>query len=142
MTILRKTRERLQRLVDDLEAVPVPVRLKAAILDRIEAEPPRVETDRKGGITAVNPAFFELCGYKFSEVRGRKPGVFLQGQDSDPKASSAMRAAIKKGRPCTVENINYHKDGSPYRVRITMEPVLTKGKVTGFRAVEEKLPLA
>jgi hypothetical protein len=36
--------------------------------------------------------------------------------------------------------VNYHKDGSSYRVRIEIEPLCDEaGDVTGFQAVETKL---
>ncbi len=130
----------LSRLVDDLESVPAPAGLQARVFERIDAQPARVETDPKGGIVSINPAFTGLCGYGFAEIKGRKPGSFLQGAETDPKAVDAMRQAIKKARPCTVEIINYRKDGSAYRVRIAMEPICDeKQQLTGFRAAETQL---
>ncbi len=127
----------LRRLVDDLSGVSVPATLHARILDRINAEPARVETDRKGAIVWINPAFTGLCGYSFAEIRGRKPGSFLQGKESDPEVTNLLRQAVKKGTPCTVEMINYHKAGSPYHVRIAVEPLRDENdELTGFRAAE------
>lgn len=142
VTIQRKTEEGLRRLVGDLENLPAPGHLKQAVLRRIETEPARVETDRHGGIVAINPAFTGLCGYHFSEIRGRKPGSFLQGAGTDPAVVATLRQAVKNGEPCTVEILNYHKDGSPYRVRISLEPIHTDGELTGFRAAETALPAA
>lgn len=142
MTIHRKTEEGLRRLVGDLENIPAPSHLKQAVLRRIEAEPARVETDRDGGIVAINPAFTGLCGYHFSEIKGRKPGSFLQGAGTDPETVAILRQAVKNGESCTVEMVNYHKDGSPYLVRIAVEPIRHEGEVTGFRATETALPMA
>ncbi len=137
----------LDRLVQALERSSAgsrpPAKLKKLILARLEAEPARVETDRDGDITAVNPAFSDLCGFSFSEIKGRKPGSFLQGKDSDPAVVAELRRAILEGKAHQCELINYHKDGSPYRVKLVMEPMKeSRGNVTGFKAVALRLPLA
>lgn len=112
------------------------------LLARLAQEPARVETDRAGNITSINPAFTVLCGYSFAEIAGKKPGHFLQGEDSDPQAVAILREAVKTARPVEVEIVNYHKDGSPYRVAIAMAPIPgPAGEPVGFRAVAEKRPL-
>ena len=40
-------------------------------------------TDPNGYIQYVNNGFERLTGYALSEVKGKKPGSFLQGKDSD-----------------------------------------------------------
>lgn len=141
--------EGLDRLWSDLtksgseEETEAPEGLLESVLTRIEAEPPRVETDAEGRITAINPAFIQLCGYTFEELRGRKPGGLLQGPDSDPAVVSQLREAVRQGQGCEANLINYHKDGSPYRVKIELTAVHGEdGALKGFRAAETKLPLA
>lgn len=124
------------------DRTPAPVHLKAKVLERISAEPARVETDPHGGLVAINPAFTVLCGYTFPEIAGKKPGSFLQGKDSEQEAVLALREAIRKGLPCETSLVNYHKDGHAYRVHIQMEPIRDeKGDLTGFRAVEVEVPM-
>ncbi len=135
----------LARLASDLRehaaSTPPPDALRDRVLQRIDAEPPRVETDAEGRIVAINPAFTGLCGYSFSEVRGRKPGSLLQGPETDPAAIDVLRQGIRQGQACTTRMVNYHKNGSTYRVEIAIEPIRDdSGTVTGFRAVERKLP--
>lgn len=123
-------------------STPAPKRLKSTLMQRIAAEPARVETDAEGRLVAINPAFSGLCGYSFAEVAGKKPGSFLQGSGTDPEAVASLRAAVAAGAPCSVELVNYHKDGHPYRVRILLEPVRNRrGSLTGFRAEEVEIPL-
>ncbi len=133
----------LARLASDLReraAVPPPATLRARVLDRIDAEPPRVETDAEGRIVAINPAFTGLCGYSFSEIQGKKPGMLLQGPKTDPSQVEVIRQAVRQGKPCVARLVNYHKNGSTYHVEISVEPVRDKaGVLTGFRAVEHKL---
>lgn len=139
--------EGLERLKWDLTKIDgtapsLPPDYRKNLLARLETEPARVETDREGRILSINPAFTVLCGYSFAEIVGKKPGHFLQGEDTDPKAVAILREAVKIAQPAEVEIINYHKDGSPYRVAITMEPIMDEtGTVTGFRATAEKRPL-
>ena len=123
-------------------STPAPQRLKDAVMHRIASEPARVETDAAGHLVAINPAFSGLCGFSFQEVAGKKPGSFLQGSRSDLAAVATLRAAVASGSSCTVELVNYHKDGHPYRVRIQLEPLRNRrGVLTGFRAEEKELPL-
>ncbi len=136
----------IDRLIEDLalqsrdDSVPAPEAVKRHVLQRIDQEPARVETDLKGKIQAINPAFSGLCGYSFQEVKGRKPGTFLQGADTDPAAVQALRDAIAALCPVEVTLTNYHKDGSPYDVWISITPrVDADGKVVGFSAIEKKL---
>ena len=144
----RPEEDGIARLWSDLTESPgaietAPTHLLEKLLERIEGEPPRVETDAEGHVLAINPAFIELCGYTFSELVGRKPGGMLQGAESDPQVVAQLRAAVRAGESCLANLINYHKDGSPYRVLIELEPIRYEdGSLQGFRATETKLPLA
>jgi PAS domain S-box-containing protein len=135
----------LGRLLRDLhelttEEVTAPTTLRHEIFARIDAEPARVETDPLGHIVATNPAFSALCGYAFSEIRGKKPGSFLQGELTEAGQVKRLREAIRAKQPVEVEITNYHKNGNPYRVRISVEPVFDQnGTHLGFRATERKL---
>lgn len=135
---------KFSRLMADLDLVSPddhaapPESLRQRLFHRIESEPARVETDAEGNITAINPAFSALCGYSFPEIRGRKPGSFLQGPETDPSEVSKVREALAGARTVAVELVNYHKDGSPYRVKIWIEPRVdpATGLLRGFGAIE------
>lgn len=110
------------------------------VLARIETEPARVRTDAHGLIVEINPAFTQLCGYHFSEIRGKKPGSMLQGKETTPESIETLRQAIKDRTPCRVEMINYHKNASKYSVLIEFRPLwATSGELEGFEAVERKI---
>lgn len=110
------------------------------VLARIDSTPARVRTDTAGCITEINPAFSQLCGYRFEEVRGRKPGSILQGKATTLESIEAIRHAIQDRRACTVEMVNYHKDQTTYRVAIQVRPLFTAAGVhEGFEAFETKL---
>ena len=114
--------------------------LKDLVLDRIDAEPARVETDECGNITATNPAFSMMCGYSFKEVAGRKPGNILQGAETDQIEVAKIRAALKAGKSVEARLVNYHKNTSPYRVHISITPRHDEnGNLTGFSATEVQI---
>lgn len=99
-----------------------------------------VVTNAKGEVQWFNPTFTRMCGYTLEEVKGRKPGHFLQGKESDPKAVREMSRAVHEVRPHSVELINYHKNGNPYLVSIEIEPVYdTEQQHIGFYAFEREL---
>lgn len=135
----------LSRLFDDLVAspdeaiTPAPGSLRDALFQRIDSEPARVRTDENGLITATNPAFSRLCGYSFQEIRGKKPGTFLHGPLTEADVVDKIRQALAIREPIRVELTNYHKDGSPYRVQISILPRYNEGRFVGFDAEERKL---
>lgn len=101
---------------------------------------PIVIADIQGRVTWMNPAFTRLCGYTLDEMQGQKPGHLLQGPDSDPEAVALLRQAVAQRTPITVELVNYHKNGSPYVVSISLTPLRNRaGKPTGFMAVEREI---
>ncbi len=107
---------------------------------RIESEPARVVTDTEGRITEINPAFTQLCGHTFEDLKGRKPGAMLQGPSSCRRSVALLREAIHNREPVTTELVNYHKDRSTYRVRIDLKPLFApNGEFAGYQAEEWKV---
>ncbi len=97
-------------------------------------------TDAQGRILWFNPSFYQLCGYELSEVKGAKPGSFLQKSATDQKAVQELREALRAERRCSAKLLNYHKNGRPYWVQIEITPVRNnKGVVTWFAAVEHEI---
>lgn len=99
-----------------------------------------VRTDPEGRVTHFDESFTRMCGYSLSELRGKKPGHILQGKATDKKTVAKFRESIETRKPFVGTLINYHKDGSPYRVRIKMHPVFDKDKhLLAFEAEETLL---
>lgn len=120
--------------------------LKARVLGALALRPPRPEpealvaTDAAGLIEWVNPAFTALCGYELAELKGRKPGHFIQGPETDPAALARIRTALHTRQPCRETLVNYHKDGTSYRADIRIAPVLDDdGEPLWFVARERKV---
>jgi PAS domain S-box-containing protein len=100
-------------------------------------------------IVYASPGFSTLTGYSLAETLG-KNCRFLQGEETDRAAVLQVRRAIAAGEPCTVELLNYRKDGTTFWNELSISPVrdadgrLThmvgvQTDVTGRRAIEEQL---
>ncbi len=70
----------------------------------------------------VNAAFSAMTGYAAHEVRGRNCR-FLQGDNTDPDAVTALRRASAVGEGCAVTLCNYRKDGTPFWNEVTLAPL-------------------
>jgi PAS domain S-box-containing protein len=90
-----------------------------------------------GLIEWVNEAFERMTGWRLDEVRGLKPGSFLQGPRTDPQVAVEMGRKLSAGEGFHTEILNYRKDGSTYWVDIEVQPIKdAHGKVTHFMAIE------
>jgi PAS domain S-box len=96
-----------------------------------------VITDAQGRLEWANTAFERMTGYTLAEVKGRKPGHFLQGPDTDPASIAQLRKAIQTGERCYVEILNYTKSRHPYWQIVDMEPVHdATGKLVNWIAIQ------
>ncbi|MEL7148544.1 MAG: PAS domain-containing protein, partial [Bacteroidota bacterium] len=97
-------------------------------------------TDQQGHIEFVNEAFEQITEYRKSEVLGRKPGTFLQGQDTDPTHIKAIRDGLASRQPFQQDILNYSKSGRAYWLSISMTPIFnTDGHLEKFIAVERDI---
>lgn len=122
-----------------------PSALRSRLLATLAAVAPEepealVATDPRGEIEWVNTRFTDMCGYSLEELRGRKPGRVLQGAETDRAAVGRIRVAMQELRPCHEQMVNYHKDGSPYRVDVRIMPVMDDdGQPLWFVAREREI---
>lgn len=87
-------------------------------------------------IIYASAGFEAMTGYRIEEVLG-KNCRFLQGEDSDPETVDEIRRALKEGKKCSVEIMNYRKDGTAFWNQLTIAPVLgEKDDVTHFVGVQ------
>ena len=99
-----------------------------------------IVTDKNGLIQYVNYGFEKITGYTLSEVKGRKPGTFLQGEDTDPQHVAAIREGLKSRKPFAQEILNYSKHGKPYWLQLSITPILDEhGEVEQFIAIESDI---
>jgi PAS domain S-box-containing protein len=145
-TVLEMQASRLQELVarrtSELRALNVNLRttaLENAQLGLVARNTTNgvVITDAEGRLEWVNTAFERMTGYTLDEVKGRKPGHFLQGPDTDPAAVAQLRRAEAAGERCYVEILNYTKSRHAYWQIVDMEPVHdASGKLTNWLAIQ------
>jgi two-component system cell cycle sensor histidine kinase/response regulator CckA len=90
-------------------------------------------------IVFVSPSFESLTGYSAGEVLGRNCR-FLQGPETDAGVVTEMREAIREGRSCTVELLNYRKDGTTFWNALSISPIRgADGAVTHFVGIQTDL---
>ncbi len=95
----------------------------------------------KDGITEwVNPSFERITGYSLQEVKGVRPGDLLQGADTDPADISEILKAINDKVPIEKDLLNYNKNGTPFWVRIQIQPIFNKsGELTNFISIQRDI---
>jgi PAS domain S-box-containing protein len=71
----------------------------------------------------VNEGFTRMTGYSLEEVKGRKPGDFLQGPETDPETVRYICEQIQQGKGYKVELANYTKTGKLYWIELEAQPL-------------------
>jgi PAS domain S-box-containing protein len=96
-----------------------------------------IVTDTEGKIEWVNDGFIRLTGYEHNEVKGRRPGDFLQGPETDPEVIAYIVQSLVRKESFSVDVLNYSKSGEAYWVRINCNPIYSANGVhEGFIAIE------
>ncbi|MDX2263814.1 MAG: PAS domain S-box protein [Hyphomicrobiales bacterium] len=94
-------------------------------------------TDAAGRIEYVNPGFTKLTHYTMDEVRGKKPGDILQGPATSPATKAKIRAKLDKRTPFYDEILNYTKEGEPYWISLSINPVFDEfGRLERFVSIQ------
>lgn len=97
-------------------------------------------TNHESRIEWVNKAFEKITGYTLGEIKGRKPGQFLHGEDTDPATVQYVRTQVQRGESFECEILNYHKSGAPYWVKLKGQPMRDQfGKICQYFALHEDI---
>ena len=90
-------------------------------------------------IIYVSEEFQHQTGYPPEEVLGRNCR-FLQGPETDPRAVTAIRNAIKNRYEITIDILNYRKDGTEFWNRLHIRPLYdAQDKVLYFAGVQSPI---
>ena len=93
-------------------------------------------SDANGLIEYVNNGFYRLTGWQLEEVKGKKPGSFLQGEETDQRTVGVIRQKLKNREAFYDEILNYKKNGTPYWTSLSINPVFKEGNLVNFIAVQ------
>ncbi|WP_296577921.1 EAL domain-containing protein [Phreatobacter sp.] len=97
-------------------------------------------TDVEGRIEWTNSSFERISGYSLTEVRGRKPGSFLQFEETDQSTVDRIREAVRAKRPVQAELLNRSKAGQAYWLNLDIQPLHSEGgEHIGFMAIESDI---
>lgn len=122
---------------DVTEAVQQREQMRLLSLVANETDNAIIISDAAGQIVYVNHGFSQMTGYSSEEVVGRKPGSFLQGQDTDAQTVAEIRSKLQARQPFSGEILNYDKQGRPYWVSLGINPVLNeKGALVNYIAIQ------
>lgn len=87
----------------------------------------------------ANQGFERLTLYPVKEIIG-KNCRFLQGSATDQSVVDQLRTAIRERKECTVELLNYRKDGKPFWNRLSITPVKSEsGETTHYIGVQSDI---
>ncbi len=138
LTVQKNVNDDIRKLLDTVSEQKNALKRLSLIAQRTRNAV--IITDSDGTIEWVNEAFTTITGYKLSEVITRKPGDFLQGNETNLETVSYMHHQIRRREPFSCEVLNYHKNGSPYWVRIQAQPLFdSNGRLTQYFAIEEDI---
>ena len=128
----------LRRAQDLLREREVEARRLAMVAARTDNAVILTDTDRR--IQWVNEGFTRMTGYSLEEVRGRVPGHFLQGPETDPRTVEQIRQrlAMNQGFKCELQN--RRKNGQVYWLSIEVQPIVDQfGNNSGYMAIESDI---
>jgi methyl-accepting chemotaxis protein len=92
-----------------------------------------VITGANGFIEYVNSGFERLTGFRFEDVKGKKPGHILQGQHTESTTVDRIRQHLSNTEPFYDEILNYTQEGDPYWISLSINPVFdNNGKLKQF----------
>ncbi len=115
------------------------LREEIAMISLVAAETDNsvVITDADERIEYVNEGFTRITGYTAEEVRGKKPGSFLQGENTDKDTINRIRQKLAGCEPFYDEVLNYNKRGEPYWVSLAINPVFNdQGELIRFVSIQ------
>jgi diguanylate cyclase (GGDEF)-like protein/PAS domain S-box-containing protein len=99
-----------------------------------------IMTDPERRLTWCNAAVERLTGYSLDELQGHQPGDCFQGPDTDPGTVAYMTQQLAAEKGFIVEILNYHRDGQPYWIRLSVHPDRSDdGTLVGFTAIQSDI---
>ena len=137
---LRLTRQRADLRSSNQQLVEQQREMKRLAKVASQTASPVILANADDRIDWVNQAFTDLTGYTMEEVKGRQPGSFLCGPETDPKTLEFIGESNTAGRPFSCEIVNYTKAGKPYWLVLEVHPMQEEdGTNAGFMAIQHDI---
>ncbi|WP_297798471.1 GGDEF and EAL domain-containing protein [uncultured Marinobacter sp.] len=97
-------------------------------------------TDEAGCFDWVNPSFENYTGYMLQDIRGKRVGDVLFGDDTDPETIKRIRQKLYENEAFEADLLQYTRSGSPYWVHSHCFPVgPEQGVKPGFIAIQNNI---
>ncbi len=96
-------------------------------------------TGADGLIEYVNAGFTKLTDFTLEEIRGKKPGSFLQGRDTDKQTTERIRQKLNSQESFYEEILNYDRSGKEYWISMAINPVFDNGVLTNYISVQANI---
>jgi methyl-accepting chemotaxis protein len=91
----------------------------------------------EGLIQYVNSGFTRMTGYTLAEVIGKKPGLLLQGPQTNQATVARIREKIAMRASFYDEILNYDRSGTPYWISLAINPIFSRaGDVERYISVQ------
>ncbi len=99
-----------------------------------------VIADAHGRVEWVNESYTRLTGYALKEIKGKTPGSFVHGPETDQAVVAEIKERLQNAQPVQAELLNYHKTGRKFWVATRIEPICSSdGSVETFVSVQEDI---
>jgi len=97
-------------------------------------------TDNEGRIEYVNHGFCDMTGYSEPEVLGKKPGDFLQGEETNKETVDRIAEGLRSKKPVYEEILNYTKSGDSYWISMAINPVINdEGELDKYISIQANI---
>ncbi|MDB5865992.1 MAG: sensor hybrid histidine kinase [Betaproteobacteria bacterium] len=96
-------------------------------------------TDAQRRVEWVNEGFERITGYEMADVLGRPLGELLEGAGTGETTIALMRLRFSMGLGFRVEIQNDARDGSRYWLDCEVRPIVDRGEVTHFIAIQSDI---
>jgi PAS domain S-box-containing protein len=114
--------------------------LKKMALIATETKNSAIITNKSGEIEWVNQAFTNITEYQLDEIKGKKPGDFLQGEQTDSKTIALLSEAISAEKSIEVDIVNYSKSHRKYWLKLQIQPVFDSvGRLENFISIQREI---
>ncbi|MCC9166864.1 PAS domain S-box protein [Pontibacter harenae] len=93
--------------------------------------------DATGAVLWINDAFTRIFGYELSDVIGKRPGIFLNGEETDDITKDYIREQFSANSSFDCEIAQYSKSGKRYWIRMQVQPIFNNnGELEQYFALQ------